>query len=244
MRFGGICFHFIKSSVENLVPIPSEFDDFFDNEIECDVLVCDDFTTFFNPLFDSNDDFSSSNDESFSVEDVLKEIFKIYSNPLFDNEIISSKIDPHHFNAESDLIESFLNRDIWMISNPKIDSFLEEFNGEIAHIDLVPLGINKADFDPEEEIQISDATIESLSPFPILVEDCNSHMEEIDLFLVMNDLMPPGIENDDYDSEEDIHFLEELLSSDPFPLHKNESSKFDHHDAPSFPRPPPEPSDV
>ncbi|GKB78124.1 hypothetical protein Tco_0945019 [Tanacetum coccineum] len=98
----------IKSSVENLVPIPSESEDFSDIESECDVPVCDNFTTFSNPLFDADDDFSSSDDESFSDEDVPKEI---YSNPLFDEEIISTKIDPHHFNAESDLIESLLNQD-------------------------------------------------------------------------------------------------------------------------------------
>nr|GFC70983.1 hypothetical protein [Tanacetum cinerariifolium] len=56
--------------------------------------------------------------------------------------------------------------------------------------------------------------------------------------------MPPGIENDDYDSEGDIHFLEELLSNDSISLSENESSNFDHHDDPSFPRPPPEPPDV
>nr|GEV23694.1 hypothetical protein [Tanacetum cinerariifolium] len=255
----------IKSSVENLVPIPSEFEDFSDNESECDVSVFDDFMTFSNPLFDSDDDFSSNDDESFFVEDVPKENFKIYSNPLFDNEIIYSKIDPHHFNSESDLIEYLLNQDISTISYPKIDYFLEEFSGELAHIDLVPPGINKADFDPEEEIRlieellydnssprpskeynskISDATIESLSPSHNLVEDSDSQIEEIDLFLATDDLMPPGIENDDYDSEGDIHFLKELLSDDPLPLPENESSKFDHHDDPSFPHPPPEPSDV
>nr|GFD53758.1 hypothetical protein [Tanacetum cinerariifolium] len=47
---------FIKSSVENLVSNPIEFED----ERECDVPVCDDFTTFFNLLFDADDDFSSS----------------------------------------------------------------------------------------------------------------------------------------------------------------------------------------
>ncbi|GJS58927.1 hypothetical protein Tco_0653711 [Tanacetum coccineum] len=56
--------------------------------------------------------------------------------------------------------------------------------------------------------------------------------------------MLPGIENDDYDSEGDIHFLEELLSNDSLPLPKNESSNFDHHDDPSFPCPPPKPPDV
>ncbi|GKB02726.1 hypothetical protein Tco_0830815 [Tanacetum coccineum] len=225
----------IKSSVENLVPIPSEFEDFSDNESECDVPVCDDFTTFSNTLFDSDDDFSSSDDKSFSNEDVPKENFKIYSNPLFDEEIISSKIDPHHFNAESDLKESLLNRDISTVFYPKIDSLLEEFSGELAHINLVPPRINKADFDPKEEIrlikellydnssprpleesnsEISDATIESSSLSPIPIEDIDSLIEEIDLFLDLDDSIPPGIESDDYDSEGDILFLEELLSNE------------------------------
>ncbi|GKA55477.1 hypothetical protein Tco_0754426 [Tanacetum coccineum] len=67
----------IKSSVESLIPIPSESDDFFDIESECDVPVCDysspSFMTFSNPLFDSNDDFNFSDDESLFDKDVLKE---------------------------------------------------------------------------------------------------------------------------------------------------------------------------
>ncbi|GJU48751.1 hypothetical protein Tco_1218306 [Tanacetum coccineum] len=260
----------IKSSVENLVPIPSESEDFSDNESECDVPECDEtsptFTTFSNPLFDSNDDFTSSDDESLSDEDVPMENFKIYSNPLFDDEeIISPKIDPHYFNAESNLIESLLNRDILIDSSPKFDYLLEEFSGELAHIDPIPPGIEKADFDLEEEIrlvenllydnssprppeelnlEIADTILESLSPSPILVEDSDSHMEEIDLFLATNDSMPPGIEDDDYDSEGDIRFLEELLNNDSLPLPENESSNLDHFNDPSSPRPPPEPPDV
>ncbi|GJX47936.1 hypothetical protein Tco_0273126 [Tanacetum coccineum] len=69
-------------------------------------------------------------------------------------------------------------------------------------------------------------------------------MEEIDLFLASDDSMPPGIENDDYDSKGDIHFLEELLSNDSPPLPENESSNLDHFNDPSSPRPPPEPPDV
>ncbi|GJU60580.1 hypothetical protein Tco_1238346 [Tanacetum coccineum] len=154
----------IKSSVENLVPILSESEDFSDIESECDVPVCDNFTTFSNPLFDADDDFSSSDDESFSDEDVPKEI---YSNPLFDEEIISTKIDPHHFNAESDLIESLLNRDISIVSSPKFDSLLEEFSGELAHIDLIPPGINETDFDPEEEIRLVEKLLyDNSSPRP------------------------------------------------------------------------------
>ncbi|GJV95705.1 hypothetical protein Tco_1547282 [Tanacetum coccineum] len=56
--------------------------------------------------------------------------------------------------------------------------------------------------------------------------------------------MPPGIEDDDYDSEGDIRFLEELLNNDSFPLPENESSNLDHFYDPSSSRPPPKPSDV
>ncbi|GJS13106.1 reverse transcriptase domain-containing protein [Tanacetum coccineum] len=96
----------IKSSVENLVPIPSEFEDTSESDSDCDLPSCDDFSpinvskekfvTFSNPLFNSNDDFTSSDDESLSDEDVLEDNVKIYSNPLFefDDEYISSDVNP------------------------------------------------------------------------------------------------------------------------------------------------------
>nr|GFA98727.1 hypothetical protein [Tanacetum cinerariifolium] len=232
-----------KSSVKNLVPIPSDSEVTSDNDSECDVPVNDEsssiFTTFSNPLFDCNDDFTSSNNKSLSNEYIPKENFKLYSNSLFNNEIISSKIDPHHFNVESDLIESLLNRDTLIESSPKFDYFLEEFSVELAHIDPILPEIKEANFDLEEEIrldenllydnssprppeeinaEIADTILESLSSSPIPVEDSDSHMEEIDLFLAMHDLMPPGIENKDYDSEGDIYFLEEILSNDSLSL--------------------------
>ncbi|GJV34021.1 hypothetical protein Tco_1394421 [Tanacetum coccineum] len=55
---------FIKSSVEDLVPIPRESEDTSDSDKECDLPFCDNSVTFSNPLFDSNDDFTSSDDES------------------------------------------------------------------------------------------------------------------------------------------------------------------------------------
>ncbi|GKC65680.1 hypothetical protein Tco_1098278 [Tanacetum coccineum] len=213
-----------KFSVENLVPTPSESEDLSNIESECDVPVCDDFTTVSSPLFDADNDFSSSDDKSFSDEDVPKEI---YLNPLFDEETISTKIDPHHFNAESDLIKSLLNRNTLIISSPKFDSLLEEFFGGLAHIDLIPPGINEGDFDHEEDIRLVERLFDSL-------------MEEIDLFLTPDDSMPPDIENDDYDSEGDILFLEELLSNDSPSLHENESF---HFDVPSSPRPTAKPPD-
>ncbi|GKC79613.1 hypothetical protein Tco_1130387, partial [Tanacetum coccineum] len=148
---------------------------------------------------------------------------------------------------------------------PKFDYLLEEFSGELAHIDPIPPGIKEADFDLEEEIRLvenlsydnsfprppeernsenDDMITESPSPSPIPVEDSDSHMEEIDLFLASDDSMPPGIENDDYDSEGDIRFLKELLNNDPLTLPEIESSNLDHFNHPSSPRPPPEPPDV
>ncbi|GJY74068.1 hypothetical protein Tco_0478499 [Tanacetum coccineum] len=220
----------IKSSVEDLVPTPSESADLSDGESECDVPINDDspeshFSTFDNPLFDSNDDFSSD-DESLSEEDIQKDEFKYFSNPLYDldDEIITNeKILPN----QKDL-------DVVIPIPPgntlNIDSIFDEFS--------LPRP-------PEEPNSgISDATIESLSPSPILIEDSDSLMEEIDLFLASDDSMPTGIEIVDYDSEGDIRFLEELLSNDSPPLPENESFSLDHFDDPSLPRPPPEPPDV
>nr|GEV61814.1 hypothetical protein [Tanacetum cinerariifolium] len=170
--------------------------------------------------------FPSDDDESLHNEDVLMENFKVYSNPLFDDEEINSdKIDPHYFNAESDLIEYLSNRDTLFDSSPKFD-YLEEFSGELMPINIV----NEERIKRENEEYI--------------IEDGNSLREEIDIFTSTDDLMPPGIESNDYDSEGDIRFLEELLSNDSISLLENESSNFDHHDDPSFPLPPLEPPDV
>nr|GFB04380.1 hypothetical protein [Tanacetum cinerariifolium] len=97
---------FINFSVEDLVPILSEPDDTSGSDSEYDLSSCDDFSpidvlegnsvTFLNPLFDSNDDFTSSDDESLSDEDVPEDNVKMYSNPLFefDDEYISSDVNP------------------------------------------------------------------------------------------------------------------------------------------------------
>ncbi|GJS07894.1 hypothetical protein Tco_0364690 [Tanacetum coccineum] len=92
--------------VEDLIPILSESEDTSGSDSDYDLPSCNDFSpiniyeeksvTFSNPLFDSNDDFTSSDDESLSDEDVPEENVKIYSNPLFefDDEYISSNVNP------------------------------------------------------------------------------------------------------------------------------------------------------
>ncbi|GKD09721.1 hypothetical protein Tco_1189406 [Tanacetum coccineum] len=207
----------IKSSVEDLVPTPSESADLSDGESECDVPINDDspeshFSTFDNPLFDSNDDFSSD-DESLSEEEIPKEEFKIFSNPLYDiddeiitneNNLLSKKdldeiipippgIDERCFNAESDLLESLLNRDS-PIDSTKIDFIFDEFS-----------------LPRPPEIPSS----QSFSQIP---------MEEIDLFL--DNSIPSGIDNDD-DSEGDILPLEELLDNVLSPLPESDDFTVD-----------------
>nr|GEV96496.1 hypothetical protein [Tanacetum cinerariifolium] len=174
----------------------------------------------------------------------------------------SYEVDPHHFNAESDLIESLLNHDYSIIpSSSKIDSLLDELAGELTLLKSIPPGIDETDCYPEEDIRLierllydnssrrppegfvsknSNAEIESFSPFPIPVKDSDSFMEEINLTFTPDDPMPPGIEDDDYDSERDILIREELLDNYSLSLPVNESFCFDIH---SFSRPPAKPPD-
>ncbi|GKB68714.1 reverse transcriptase domain-containing protein [Tanacetum coccineum] len=70
------------------------------------------------------------------------------------------------------------------------------------------------------------SVIESLPVSPIPVEDSEPAQEEIDIFLVPDDLIPPGVENDNFEDED------------------NELPNLDHQDDPSNPRPLPEPPDV
>ncbi|GKF53570.1 hypothetical protein Tco_0160480, partial [Tanacetum coccineum] len=132
----------IKSSVEFLVPIPSESEGIFDNM--CDVPSC----------------------------------------------------DKKHFDAESDLRKSLLNRDTSIIYSPKIDSLLEEFTGELAPIAPIPLGINKAGFDQEEDIRRVEQLLNNSPPLNIL----NDHFE---IFFDSND----DCTSSDDDYGEDIDFV-------------------------------------
>nr|GEZ21374.1 hypothetical protein [Tanacetum cinerariifolium] len=238
---------FIKSYVENLVPNPSESE----GESECDVPAG--FTTFFNVLFDDDYDFDSSDDQSLFDEDVLE---KIYSNPLFDEEIIPMEIEQHSFNDESDLIGSMPNHDSSIIISSKIDSLFDEITIKLTFLESIPSRIDETDCHPEKEIRLtkrllhdnssphppeeiisdnSNDDIESFSPSPIPNEDSDSHIEEIDLSFNPDDPMPPGIEEDDDDSERDISLLEELLDNYSLSLPAIESY---HFDIPSPYRPP------
>nr|GFB39914.1 hypothetical protein [Tanacetum cinerariifolium] len=166
------------------------------------------------------------------------------------------KIDQHPFNDESDLIGSMPNHDSSITISSKIDSLFDEFADELTLLKSIPPGIDETDCHPEKEIRFakrllydnssprppeeivsdnSNADIDSFSISPIPNEDSGSHMEEIDLPFTSDDPMPPGIEDDDYDSGRDIPILKELIDSYSLSLSANESY---HFDIPSPYRPP------
>ncbi|GKE19327.1 hypothetical protein Tco_1426904 [Tanacetum coccineum] len=179
----------IKSSVEDLVPIPSESEDISESDSECDLPSCNDFSpiniyeeksvTFSNPLFDSNDDFTSSDDESLSDEDVPKDNVKIYLNPLFefDDEYISSDVNP----LFDEVLKNIESKDSY-VSNLDESALL-----------VTPFFDANEDecFDPEGEI------------------------DEIDAFLDID--VSTDIEIGYHDSEGDIIYLESFLINDTIP---------------------------
>nr|GFC17116.1 hypothetical protein [Tanacetum cinerariifolium] len=112
-----------------------------------------------------------------------------------------------------------------IIISSKIDSLFDDFVSELTLLKSFSPGINETDCHSEKEIRFakrllygnsfprppkeivsdnSNADIESFSPSHIPNLDSDSHMEEIDLPFTLDDPMPPGIEEDDDDSERDI----------------------------------------
>ncbi|GJU04062.1 hypothetical protein Tco_1114400 [Tanacetum coccineum] len=105
---------------------------------------------------------------------------------IMKTSILRRKPKDVRFDAESYLLESLVNRDTLMASPPKIDFLLDEFASELTHFHAIPNTI-----------------IKSLPIFSIPVEDSDSLREEIDIFPGPDDSIPPGIESDDFDSEDD-----------------------------------------
>ncbi|GJY69125.1 hypothetical protein Tco_0472107 [Tanacetum coccineum] len=220
-----------ESSAENLVQNPSEFEANSDNESECDLPIFDDDSSldvfkdncviFSRPLFDSYGDSTSSeyssDNESILEEDVLANL------PFeFDVESISSDVNLIYHEVLEDIDGTNYLIDSIIDFSSKIDPLLEEFAGELALINSIPPGIDEANFDHEEDIRLTKKLLYdnssprppeelnskiSFSPSPIPIEDCDFLMEKIETFLTSDDSIPPGIDNDGYDSEEDNLFL-------------------------------------
>ncbi|GJV40164.1 reverse transcriptase domain-containing protein [Tanacetum coccineum] len=192
----------------------------------------------------------SDKDECFAPEDDNDEIDDFLAIE------VSSNLEEGYFDSEGDIafLDNLLsdddshNLDSEVISDhepeqnessitfsPRSDPLHHEFAGEPSTLPAR----NNREFEEYlslmtvlNEISTSqgnfhqNSVIESLPISPILVEDSEPTQEEIDILLVPDDLIPPGVE--DADSEDEV----------------NESPNLDHQDDPSIPRPPPEPPDI
>ncbi|GKC36541.1 hypothetical protein Tco_1048925 [Tanacetum coccineum] len=243
---------FIKSSVEDLVSTPSEPKDTSERDSDCDLPSSNDFSpisvfeeksmTFSNPLFDSNDDFTSSNNESLSDKDVPKDV-KIYSNPLFefDDEYISSDVNPLFDKVLEDIeckdsYDSNLDESTFLVT-PLSDSnedecFIPSDDVELllhrdsstptisvvsileGFIDEPPLEENDDLFDLESKKNERKKILYD-GPIDDLIFDPGGDIDEIDAFLNID--IPTNIKDGFYDSEGDVLYLESLLSDDTTP---------------------------
>nr|GFA94627.1 hypothetical protein [Tanacetum cinerariifolium] len=204
---------FIKSSVENLVPNPSESE----GENECD-----------NPLFEEEIISMKIDSHHFNSEFDLIESLRTHDSSIISS---SSKIDSllDEFAGELTLLKSI---------PPGIDETDCDPEEDIHLIERLMYD-NSSPRPPEEFVsENSDDEIESFFPSHILIEDSDSFMEEIDLSFNPDYPMQPGIEEDDYDSKRDILILKELLDDYSLSLPENESF---HFDIPSSFRPPAKP---
>ncbi|GJV92667.1 hypothetical protein Tco_1540480 [Tanacetum coccineum] len=193
---------------------------------ECDLPFCDNSVTFSNPLFDANDDFTSSDDESLPEEDVPNEDFKIYSNPLFDfdDEYISSDVNPlfkdvlEDIESEDSYVSKLDEPDLLVTPLSKLnedecfdpggDFVLEEIEACLISDSIQP-GINDDDFDLEGDILLLEKLLDDDSSSPLPPKELNfEELKEIKYDVSMD------FEDDYYDSKGDIIYLESLLIKD------------------------------
>nr|GFA99851.1 hypothetical protein [Tanacetum cinerariifolium] len=209
-----------ESSTKNLVPIPHK----------CEV---------------------TSGNGSESIELVKDDslVFTTFSNPLLDDDKINS--DELNSYVESNFVESTSNHDIVKFDN------LDEFSGPLIPIHIAEEErirrehaeyINRMEMlftiNPRPHPSMNANTnVLSIPSFPIPVQDNDSQREEIDIISSTDDVLPPGVENDDSDGEvnvvDDLRVDDSILNSE-HEFSKSEDFDFDN---PSVPLPPPEPPD-
>ncbi|GJY55368.1 hypothetical protein Tco_0454483 [Tanacetum coccineum] len=238
-------------SVENIVPIPSEFKGI--SEDTCDVPVCEDPSTFDN-LSDHSEILSDSNNDGISSDDDSYENIEYIEASPPDLKIVSLE------EVNEDQEEKEFNlEDILQIQ----DVILRE---KLLNISRLVTNIESLKNNPTP-----DYVFKSPSSFPIPVVDSDSFFEESDTSLSHLDNSLPEFETfsdhteetrsgsttthannslPEYDSflfevEPDQRGLSGIVISDNNPLLELPEFESFHFDLdPSFPRPPPEPPDV
>ncbi|GJT21857.1 hypothetical protein Tco_0891794 [Tanacetum coccineum] len=166
-----------KSSVENLVPIPSEFKGI--SEDTCDVPSCDYFDVecgLINSLL-SRDISTTSPKIDFLPEEFVGELDLI--------DLILSGIDEDDYDGNNfDEEEGKIDHDILQIEDEILREKLLNINHLIDKIEVLNL------------IPSIPFVLENPSSSPISVVDSDFLIEEVDTFLVPENSIPPGIESD------------------------------------------------
>ncbi|GJX53177.1 hypothetical protein Tco_0281546 [Tanacetum coccineum] len=176
---------FIKSSVENIVQNPSEFEDFSEDECECDVPDCDDsqttkFSTFSNPLIA---DSTSSDDESF-FDDDFDSLLEQFSDELAHIDPIPPRIEEADFD---------LKEEIRLVENLS-DSQMEEIDLFLASDDSMPPGIKNDDYGSEGDIRFLEELL-SNNPLPLLKIESSNLNHFNNPSSPHPPLEPPNVEN-------------------------------------------------
>nr|GEY62646.1 hypothetical protein [Tanacetum cinerariifolium] len=166
---------FIKSSVENLVPNPSESE----GESKCDMPAREEFTTFLNVLFDAEYKFDSNPQHLNAESDLIESLLNHDSSIIPSSLKIDSLLD--EFADELTLLKS-------------IPSGIDETNCDSEEdIRLIKrlLYNNSFPHPPEEFVsENSNADIESFSPSPIPVKDSDSYEYDSEMdILILEELL-------------------------------------------------------
>nr|GEX38587.1 reverse transcriptase domain-containing protein [Tanacetum cinerariifolium] len=136
-------------------------------------------------------------------------VFTTISIPLFNDEKINS--DELNSYVESNSDESTSNHE-----TVKFD-YLDEFYGPLIPIHIVEeerIRREHADYINRMEMLFTinphphpstyaNTNVESFSSLPIPIQDSDPHQEEIDVITSTDDVLPPGVENEDSDGEVD-----------------------------------------
>ncbi|GJR80919.1 hypothetical protein Tco_0151704 [Tanacetum coccineum] len=217
----------IKSSVEDLVPIPSELEGISDDT--CDMPVGEDSSTF-DALSDHSEILSDSNNDGTSSDDNdFEDIEYVDASPP-DSELVSLE----EVNDVDQEEKEFDLEDILQIQ----DVILRE---KLLNISRLITNIESLNDNPTPN-----RVLKSPSSVPISVTDSNSFFEKSDTSFSFSDNSLPEFETFSDHTEETrsgrlISIVISDNSNDPLlELPEFESFHFD----PSFPRPPPEPPDV
>nr|GFA17246.1 hypothetical protein [Tanacetum cinerariifolium] len=209
-----------ESSTKNLIPIPHE----------CEVV---------------------SENRSKSIEHVNdnSSVFTTISNPLFDNDKINS--DEINSYVESNSDESTSNHDI--VKFDYLDKFyrplipihiLKEERIRREHADYINRMEMLFTINPRPHHPMNANTnVKSFSSVPILIQDSDPHLEEIDVVTVTDDVLSLSVKNDDSDGEVDaVDVLRVDISIQNYEHEYSESEDSDFDNPPVL-LPPSEPPD-